>query len=1055
MKQEIELSSKLQFLSNGGEMGKLIRAADWEKTPLGNPESWPQSLRTMVSVMLNNPFGMYIAWGKEYTQIYNDGYRPILGATKHPQALGLSTRETFAEIWNIIESMFDGVMNGVPVGFPDLMLPLNRNGFIENCYFDFAYSPIKNDDGEVGGVLVTVIETTSKKKALDDLKESEERLHRKKSELEDALSEIKLFKFMADNAGDPFILMREDGSFAYLNKIAIKKWGYTKEELEHIKVPDVDPIYNAGKFKELFYRSLKSDLPPFETLHKNKQGHIYPVEISLGSVQKDDEPLVFAIARDITARKKAESDIINASRKIEESEKRFRNSVRQAPLGIAIFTGKEFIVTQANDTYLVIVDRTEDQFIGHSLFESIPEVKEIVEPIFKEVFRTGIPFYGNEFVVPLKRMGKLEHAYFNFVYHPLKDADDEISQIMVVAMEVTNTVVAKHLLEESEKHFRNMVMQSPIPMTIIRGKEYIIESANKVMFENVWRKSQVDVIGKPILEVFPELNEQKYPELLKKVFTSGETYSEKESVAYVDGNDGMKKFYLDFEYAALFEPDGSITRIMITVNDVTDKVEARKKVESAEERLRLATEATGISTWEMDLTTNHFIHSPRLAVIFGHQPSKVITYAQLRSQIHPEDVHDIVEKAFEQGMKTHMYIYEARVVKPDNTICWIRKRGKVFFDEDNNPVKIIGTLQDITDEKHLQQVLQESESKFRLLADSLPQHIWTADTVGKPFYFNQNVFDFSGLTHDQLEKDGWIQMIHPDDREENIRFWMESVSSGKDFLFEHRFRRFDGEYRWQLTRIVPQKDASGNIQMWVGSSTDIQEIKEQEHEKDYFISMASHELKTPLTTIKGYVQMLQIKHEKSPDTFLQNSLKTIDKQTNTLTKLIAELLDVSKIKSGGLNFNKEYFEITGLVNEIVSEVKQINPDFQIPVIAEEKVMVFADRDRIGQVLINFLTNAVKYSPNSKTVQIACSVKDNKLIVAVKDFGIGIRKKDQTRVFERFYRVEGTNESTFPGFGIGLFIASEIIRRHDGKIKVKSEYGKGSVFSFELPLTFAE
>lgn len=1051
MKKDIDLPPKHQFLSGGGEMGKLIRATDWSKTPLGDPGSWPQSLRTMVSVMLNNPFGMYIAWGKEYTQIYNDGYRPILGATKHPQALGISTRETFAEIWHIIESMFDGVMNGEPVGFPDFMLPLDRNGFIENCYFDFAYSPIKNDDGEVGGVLVTVIETTNKKKALDDLKESEERLHKKKNELEDALAELKLFKFMIDNASDPFILMKEDGSFAYLNNIAVKKWGYTRDEIEHIKVPDVDPIYNTEKFTELFKRSQKSAVPSFETLHRNKQGHIYPVEISLGSVQTEDRPLMFAIARDITERKKAESDIIKAFRKIEESEKRFRNAVRQAPLGIAIFAGEEFIVTQANDAYLLIVDRKEDEFMGRPLFEALPEVKEIVEPIFIEIFRTGIPFYGNEFVVPLKRSGKLEHAYFNFVYHPLKDEDDTISSIMVVAMEVTTTVIAKHILEESEKHFRSMVMQSPIAMTILRGEKFIIESANKVMFENMWRKKEAEVIGKSILEVFPELKEQKYPELLKKVFTSGETHSEKESVAYVEGNDGLKKFYLDFEYAPLFEPDGKTSGIMITVSDVTDKVQARKKVEEAEERLRLATEATGVSTWELDLATRGFIHSPGLAVIFGHPPSKTITYAQLRSQVHPEDIHDIVEKAFEQGLKTHMYKYEARVIKPDKTICWIRRQGKVFFDEDNKPLKIIGTLQDITEEKQLQQVLQESESKFRLLADSLPQQIWTADTAGNIFYYNQNVYDYSGLTHEQLDKDGWIQIVHPDDREENIKRWTESIQSGKDFLFEHRFRRYDGEYRWQLSRAVPQKDALGNIQMWVGSSTDIQEIKEQEQQKDYFISMASHELKTPLTSIKGYVQILQMMHEKSEDPFLQNALNTMERQIKTLTSLITELLDVSKIKSGGLNFNMENFEIIGLINEVVDEVKLINPDFEIPVNAERNVMVYADRDRIGQVLINFLTNAIKYSPDSKIVEIKCSVKDKLVTVAVKDFGIGIKKKDKEKVFERFYRVEGKNERTFPGFGIGLFIASEIIRRHNGKIHVQSELGKGSVFSFELPV----
>ncbi|MDQ6608672.1 MAG: histidine kinase, partial [Bacteroidota bacterium] len=166
------MPNDLYFLSGGGEMGALIRAKNWKNTPLGHPRHWPQSLQTMVGVMLENPFGMYIAWGKEYTQIYNDGYRPILGSTKHPNALGISTKETFKEIWHIIGPMFEGVMNGKAVGFPDFMLPLNRNGFVEECYFDFSYSPIRKEDGAVGGVLVTVIETTNKKKAEEALKES-------------------------------------------------------------------------------------------------------------------------------------------------------------------------------------------------------------------------------------------------------------------------------------------------------------------------------------------------------------------------------------------------------------------------------------------------------------------------------------------------------------------------------------------------------------------------------------------------------------------------------------------------------------------------------------------------------------------------------------------------------------------------------------------------------------------------------------------------------------------------------------------------------------------
>lgn len=151
-----------EFLLGGGEMGELIRSTDWSKTPVGPVETWPQSLRTAVSIMLNTHFPMYIAWDKEFTQFYNDGYRPILGSTKHPAAMGRSTKFTFAEIWDIIGPMFEGVLEGKAVGFTDFMLPLDRHGFTEECYFIFSYSPIKQEDGSTGGVLVTVTETTER-----------------------------------------------------------------------------------------------------------------------------------------------------------------------------------------------------------------------------------------------------------------------------------------------------------------------------------------------------------------------------------------------------------------------------------------------------------------------------------------------------------------------------------------------------------------------------------------------------------------------------------------------------------------------------------------------------------------------------------------------------------------------------------------------------------------------------------------------------------------------------------------------------------------------------
>ncbi len=427
-----------------------------------------------------------------------------------------------------------------------------------------------------------------------------------------------------------------------------------------------------------------------------------------------------------------------------------------------------------------------------------------------------------------------------------------------------------------------------------------------------------------------------------------------------------------------------------------------------------------------------------------------MTHLALLDGIHPDDALSR-QNAFAEALKTSVLNYESRVIWNDGSIHWIEAKGKVFYDEAGLPLKLLGTVRDITKEKYSQQELEESEKKFRLLADSIPQFVWTADEKGNLYYFNKSVFDYSGLSAEECANGGWVEIVHPDDREENIKRWVHSVSTGRDFLYEHRFRRFDGEYRWQLSRAIAQKDVNGDIQMWVGSSTDIQQIKEQEEQKDYFISLASHELKTPITSIKGYVQLLKRNYGASEDKFLKNALGVIDKQIITLTTLISDLLDVSKIKTGMLLVKKKPFGINELIQETIAEIMHINRDCTISFSREAEILVDADRDRIGQVLINFLTNAVKYSPNSGLIEVTSAIKDNNVMVSVEDSGIGISKADQARIFERFFRVEGSNENTFPGFGIGLFIASEIIERHGGKIGVKSEPGKGSTFYFSLPV----
>ena len=161
--ESIATSRASTVLAGGNEMGELMRSYDWSRSPVGPVDRWPQSLRTAVSILLDSRYPMYIAWGEDFVQFYNDAYRPILGSVKHPAALGRSTRETFAEIWPFIGPMFEDVMrSGRPTYLEDQLLPLDRNGYVEECYFTFCYSAIRTETGAVGGVFVTCSENTSR-----------------------------------------------------------------------------------------------------------------------------------------------------------------------------------------------------------------------------------------------------------------------------------------------------------------------------------------------------------------------------------------------------------------------------------------------------------------------------------------------------------------------------------------------------------------------------------------------------------------------------------------------------------------------------------------------------------------------------------------------------------------------------------------------------------------------------------------------------------------------------------------------------------------------------
>jgi len=243
----------------------------------------------------------------------------------------------------------------------------------------------------------------------------------------------------------------------------------------------------------------------------------------------------------------------------------------------------------------------------------------------------------------------------------------------------------------------------------------------------------------------------------------------------------------------------------------------------------------------------------------------------------------------------------------------------------------------------------------------------------------------------------------------------------------------------------------GGQKHWVCVQEDVSERKQIENQKDEFVGVATHELKTPVTSIKAYTQILKNRFQKKGDKASTDLLSKMDAQLDKLITLISDLLDVTKIEAGKMSFNLENFNFNALVGELIEELQRTTTRHTIEIKGKAPKKVYGDRDRTGQVLTNLISNAIKYSPYSDKINVMISQDSKGVTLCVQDYGVGVPKKKQERVFERFYRVSGPKEDTYPGLGLGLYISSEIVKRQGGRIWVESTKGKGSTFCFSLPI----
>jgi hypothetical protein len=782
-------------------------------------------------------------------------------------------------------------------------------------------------------------------------------------------------------------------------------------------------------------------------------------------------------------------------RALEESEHRFRAIIEQSPVAMGVLKGDDFKVETANDPLLKIWGKSP-AVIGLPLLDALPEIKDQPFPeLLRTVCNSGIAHYGFETPALLERNGVKDTYYFNFVYAPHRE-EGVITGVQVVATEVTAQVLAKKELEESEKRFRNLVQEAPVPMAIMKGKEMVVALANDAMIR-VWGKGP-SVIGKPLREALPELEGQPFLPILDEVYTSGITYAANESRAdlMVDGR--LQPYYFNYSYKPLRDSSGEIYGVLDMAIDVTDMVMARKKVEEAEayfrrmsdtvptmiwmtnpdgyctylntqwyqytgqtveqsrglgwldavhpddmaeakrvfleanrrqeafyfiyrlrgkngnyrwfldlgnprfdaedhyegftgtvldihdnkkaqekladaeERLRLAAEGTGLATWDLDLVTRNIIYSSKLNEIFGWPPDKLLTHPDMRRQVHPDDLSSILEPAFERALQTGFYEYEARLIRPGGSLRWIRTQGRIIFS-DEMPLRMVGTMVDITEEKQAQMALLESEERYRTLALELEKRV--------------------------------------EERTCDLQRANENLERSNAELAQYAF-------------------------------------------------VASHDLQEPLRKIRVFSGILNDRDDLPGGA--RETLGKIMASSARMTDLIKDLLEFSRLLKGGATLKPT--DLNGVVKKVMDDFELLIQEKSAVIELQPLPQVDAVPLQMNQLFYNLFSNALKFSKPGIPPRIRITSRRLEAEeysdyqgpfgsvpyhrISIKDNGIGFDPKFADQIFEIFKRLHAKH--SFPGSGIGLAVCRKIAENHGGHLMARSAEGEGAEFLLLLP-----
>ena len=561
-------------------------------------------------------------------------------------------------------------------------------------------------------------------------------------------------------------------------------------------------------------------------------------------------------------------------------------------------------------------------------------------------------------------------------------------------------------LRDPDSILHDVFRLAPTFMAVLRGPTYVHEMAKDAYYRVIGDR---EIIGKPLFEALPEVRGQGFEELLAGVVTTGEPFVGREVPVMIARTPGasLEERFVDFVYLPMTESDGTRSGILVHGTDVTEHVRARREVE----RLLAESERT----------------RKELAVSNG----------QLQDQ-------QIELEIINQQLKDNAAELEAQTEELQATAAQLEEQAEYA---------------DIA-----RQAIAAREQEIRTIADAIPTLAWTARADGYIEWYNARWYEYTGTMPEQMAGWGWQSVHDPEVLPRVLEGWTASIASGRTFEMTFPLRSEDGNFRRFLTRVIPLKDASGQVTRWFGTNTDVEtertarEAAEGANQaKTDFLANMSHELRTPLNAIGGYAELLDLGIHGPVTEQQREAISRIQRSQRHLLGLINDILNFAKLAAGHV----EYHIIEVLVRDAFDAIEPlVAPQLSAKSLYFERetcadreegpIRVLADEDKLQQILVNLLSNAIKFTPAGGTVNLRCRHDDNLIFISVADTGIGIATDRVDQIFSPFVQIDRRLNTPHEGTGLGLSISRDLAQAMNGDLTVESELGAGSTFTLALP-----